>query len=205
MPQNRPRTSLLTYSLVLVALLIVGAIGISRFTVTDIDIDDAAPAPDSLSVDERTYYEYVAPRLDRLVEEVDDVVVMVDQKSRDIIELTVHGERIEALTNQILTFAEENGVPERFESAHNLITDGTDTVAYTFEEARTALRTFNFSGMTTLVPKFNEAAVTLHTARDEMLALSGVSAVRDSSVPARGVEIATHAMSDRTHDEETKT
>lgn len=202
MPRNRSRTSLFTYALVLVALLLLGAVGVWRFTVTDIHIDEAAPAADSLSVDERTYYEYVAPRLDRLIAEVDDVVVMVDQKSRDIIELTVHGERIEALTDQILTFSSENGVPERFESVHQLIEDGTRTVTYTFDEARTALRTFNFSEMTSLVPKFNQAAVLLHTAQDEMLALSGATAVRDSSAPTPAVAFTGHNGKSRAHNED---
>lgn len=162
----------------LVLLLLVTMIGVSISTASDIALGTAAPASETLTVDERTYYEYVAPRLDRLVSEVDDVVTMVDGRSRDIIALSVSGDRIEALIDEIVDFEATHGVPERFADVHMLIIDGSDTVAYTFGEARTALRTFNFSHMSSLVQQFGIAAQTLHNAQDQMLAVAGVAPAR---------------------------
>lgn len=156
--------------ILLVALTILG---ITRSTASDIALDDPEPASRTLSVDERTYYEYVAPRLDRLVIEVDAVAKMANGKSRDIIALTIGGDRIQELTDQIVEFGETNGVPARFRNVHQLIKGGTDTVTSIFDEARSALRRLNFSGMSTLITKFDAAADTLHLAQDQLTTLVG--------------------------------
>lgn len=157
----------------MVLLLVLTILGVTRSTISDIALDNAGPASQTLSVDERTYYEFVAPRLDRLVIEVDAVAKMAKGKSRDIIALTISGDRIQQLTDEIEEFGEMNGVPARFGSVHRLIKDGTDTVTYTFGEARSALRRFNFSRMPALITKFDDAADTLHLAQDQMTTLVG--------------------------------
>ena len=172
-PSPSPQRRTLTFALA--ALLVMTTIGVSISTASDISLDAPPPASQALSVDERSYYEFVAPRLDRLVVEVDEVVTMVDGKSRDIIALTVHGDRIEELTDEIVTFGEEHGIPPRFDDVHGLIVSGTDTVTYTFGEARLALRRFNFSKMTTLVSEFDAAAQTLHRAQDQMMTVVGIT------------------------------
>jgi hypothetical protein len=158
----------------LLVLLLVTMVGVSISTASDIAIGEARPASRNLSVDERTYYEFVAPRLDRVVVEVDNVVSMVDGKSRDIVALTVSGDRIEELTDDIVGFGATNGVPSRFADVHRLIVGGTESVTYTFDEARKALRRFNFSQMTTLVSQFDSGARTLHLAQEQMLAVVGI-------------------------------
>lgn len=163
-------------AVILVALLLLGAIGIMRVTVEDIALRSAAPAGSALSVDEKTYYEFVEPRLARLVQEVDAVSEMVQGKSRDIIDLTVRGDRIETLSAEIIEHGDANGVPERFAGVHEEFRRGSTIVGATFDEARTALRTFNFSNMTTLVPQFHQAAMLLQQAHDHLVAIVGVPA-----------------------------
>jgi hypothetical protein len=158
----------------LLGLLLVTMIGVSISTASDIVIGEARPVSRSLSVDERTYYEFVAPRLDRVIVEIDNVVSMVDGKSRDIVALTVSGDRIKELTDDIVGFGATNGVPSRFADVHRLIVGGAERVTYTFDEARKALRRFNFSQMTTLVPQFDSGARTLHLAQEQMLAVVGI-------------------------------
>jgi hypothetical protein len=155
-------------------LLLVTVLGVSISTASDIALGEAQLTSQPLTVDERTYYEFVAPRLDRLVVEIDAVVTMVEGKSRDIIALTISGNRIEELTNEIVRFGESNGVPSRFADVHETIMGGTETVTYTFDQARAALRTFDFSQMTALVTRFNDAAETLHAAQDQMLSVVGI-------------------------------
>jgi|GEM_PF-4316650 len=156
----------------LVILILITILGVSFATSSDITLEDAKPASGDLSVDERTYYEFVSPRLDRLVIEVDQVAKLVENKSRDIITLSVSGDRITRLTDEILDFGRTNGVPERFAHVHQLIQGGSDTVNDTFAQARKALRTFNFSIMTTLVTEFDGAAQILHTAQDQLIELA---------------------------------
>lgn len=171
-PHHRADRNSVTMSIIV--LLVVTMIGVSISTASHISLKDAQPASAVLTVDERTYYEFVAPRLDRLVAEIDDVVTMVDGKSRDILALTFSGDRIEELKNEILNFGETNGIPSRFADVHKLVVSGTEQVTYTFGEARAALRRFNFSQMAMLVTQFNHAADTLHLAQDHMMSVVGI-------------------------------
>lgn len=158
--------------LVLALLLIFGSIAVMVTTAQNITLGRAGEV-EGLTDDETAYYEYVAPRLDRLVTEVDDVVVMVEGKSRDILTLTISGARIEELAGEIVDYGEQNGVPDRFAGMHASILDATETATYTFGQARESLRTFDFSRMTGLVEDFQNAADGLHRAQAEMEAIVG--------------------------------
>lgn len=152
--------------IILIGGIITASVALQTVDVQEIDIDVA-----DLSVDEEAYYEYVAPRIDMLVIEVDATREMVASKSRDIMALTRSGTVIETLTGEIRAYGEENGVPPRFTSVHNRILGASDIVNFTFEEARTALRTFNFSGMSDLVVGFTEAADEFAASRNDLQAL----------------------------------
>lgn len=168
---------------VLVVLLLFGSIAVMVTTAQDIDLRGMA-AVDGLSGDETAYYEYVAPRLDRLVTEVDDVVVMVEGKSRDILALTISGARIEELAGEIVDYGEQHGVPDRFAGVHTSILNATEIATYTFGQARESLRTFDFSRMTGLVEDFRSAADGLHRAQAEMEATTGGTEDASSSPKA---------------------
>lgn len=172
MTSNRFPYSQPTVALVLAALILTSAVGVIVSTAQDLHLEPAADAS-HLTEEESAYYEYVVPRLDRLVTEVDDVVEMVDEKSRDIIALTISGSRIEELTGEIVAFGESQGVPDRFADIHETILEATDTATYTFDQARKALRSFDFSRMTGLVAEFKAAASGLHEAQDALTAFSG--------------------------------
>ena len=168
--RKQPSTS--TTYLILALLLLFGSIGVIVTTANDIDLGNVTAAA-GMSPEETAYYEYVAPRLDRLVVEMDDVVVMVQAKSRDILQLTVSGNRIDTLTAEVTAFGEEHGVPARFQDLHDTILDATGTAIGTFDEARKALRTFDFSAMSGLVDGFTAAADELHVAQAELGSLGG--------------------------------
>lgn len=161
--------------LTLLILLVITSIGVVASTAAHIDLDAAIGAP-GLTAEESAYYEYVAPRLDRLVSEVDDVVIMVDGKSRDVVALATSGARIEKLTDEITRYGETHDVPARFAGIHAEILDATGTATYTFEQARQALRSFDFSGMTALVADFQAAADGLHRAQDALRIYGGGTA-----------------------------
>lgn len=155
--------------LAVIALLggiITASVALQTVSVDEIDIDGK-----NLTVDEEAYYEYVAPRLETLVVEVDATREMVETKSRDILALTRAGTVIETLTDEIRVYGEENGVPEKFQDVHSRILSASDTVNATFDEARTAVRTFNFSGMSALVDGFGAAADEFSACNDDIRAL----------------------------------
>src|SRR5699024_1094167 len=98
---------------------------------------------------------------------------MVKGKSRDIIALTLSGERIESLTDEINAFADEHGVPERFRPIHQEITGGTGTIVGIFDQAKSALRNLDFSKMPALIDTFNAAADDLHDAQAHLQTAAG--------------------------------
>lgn len=148
----------LKYIYVLLVLVLVGGIVTATVALQTVDVDEIDIASTGLTVDEEAYYEYVAPRLDRLVTEVNATREMVETKSRDIMALTRSGNVIETLTAEISAYGDENGVPEKFADVHSRILEASDTVNTTFDGARKALRTFDFSGMSDLVVGFTGAA-----------------------------------------------
>ena len=159
-------------AIAIVLLLIVSAIGVIVSTANDLGLEEASLVS-GLNDNESAYYEYVAPRLDRLVVEVDAVAELVDAKSRDILALTISGARIEELTDEVTEFGETNGVPDRFSNIHRMILDATGTATFTFDQARQALRSFDFSNMSSLVTDFQDAAESLREAQEELRSLTG--------------------------------
>ena len=158
---------------VLMLLCFMTGLGVSKATIENIVLGETQETSVPLSIDEATYYEFVAPRLDRLVAEVDRVAEKVNGKSRDIVGLAMSADRIETITHDIMEFGEKNRVPVRFEKVHQYVLQGTGTISSAFGEARLALSNLDFSAMASLVHEFNDAAHLLHVAQDEMTAIVG--------------------------------
>lgn len=165
------RSSRLPIFVTLLVMVVVGGLITANNAYQSVDIDTVVVDDSGLSLDEQSYYEYVAPRLDALVEEVGATRDMVESKSRDILALTRAGTVIDTLTSEIRVYGEEHGVPDRFADVHIRILAASDTVTATFDEARTALRTFNFSGMSDLVVGFGQAADDFVAAQSDLHAL----------------------------------
>lgn len=161
---------------VLAALLIMTGFGVF-LSATTVPLPPTSQPPAGLTVDEATYYGYVAPRLDRLVEEMDAVVELVRARSRNVVSLSVRGNRIDAISRQIADFGATNGVPARFAAIHQQILRGSDEATAAMEQARTALQRFDFSIIPTLIPQFEGGARTLHQAREFLTNVAGATPV----------------------------
>ncbi len=165
------RSSFLRPAAILAVLALVGALitftgGLQTVNINEIEADGL-----DLSLDEEAYYEYVSPRLERLVVEVTATREMVETKSRDIVALTRAGSAIDTLTEEIRIYGDENGVPSKFAEVHDRILEASVTVTSTFDEARTALRTFNFSAMSGLVTGFADATDAFIACQSDLEAL----------------------------------
>jgi hypothetical protein len=159
---------------VIAALILLTAYGV-YLSATTVPIRFTPETPAGLTVDEATYYGYVAPRLDRLVVEMDAVVELVRTRSRNVVTLTVHGNRIEALSRQIAEFGTRSGVPDRFAMIHMQILRGSEEAMTAMEQARTALQRFDFSTIPTLIPQFEGGAKTIHQARNTLATAAGAT------------------------------
>lgn len=159
---------------ILIGLLAITLIGVSLSTTT-VRLGPTPNAPQALSVDEATYYEYVTPRLDRLVVETDTVSALVKDRSRNVVSLSVHGNRIEELAGEIVAYGTTYGVPERFAATHERIVAGTARVTSAMAEARAALQRFDFSAVPDLIPRFDGGATMLRQAQDLLAASIGAT------------------------------
>lgn len=159
-------------ALVVLAIILIGGLITATVSLQTVSVPEFQSDAVSLSVDEQAYYEFVAPRLEMLVTQTEATREMVASKSRDLISLTRAGTVIETLTDEIRAYGEDNEVPDRFTSVHDRIMAASETVNATFGEARTAIRTFNFSKMAGLVTGFNFAADEFIASNEELAALA---------------------------------
>lgn len=122
----------------------------------------------NLSVDEAAYYEYVAPRLDKLLVELDAVIQLTDNRSRDVVALGVRAARIEQLIDQIRSYGDTSGIPERFGAIDDDMRQHMTNVLDVISEARHVLTTFDFARLPGLSDAFGKAFAGLTTDRDRL-------------------------------------
>ncbi|HEV2067268.1 MAG TPA: hypothetical protein VGR08_10550, partial [Thermomicrobiales bacterium] len=102
------------------------------------------------------------------IQEGTAVSTLVNERSRDVLSLSRHGNRISALTSDILEWDSANAVPARFLSAHASLVASAEELETLIEEARRTLLTFDFSEMSMLVPRFDDATATMRTVRETL-------------------------------------
>jgi len=168
-------------AVVVAILLVLTWVGVSLSTGTTIPLTAPTTTTQTFTVDEATYYEYVAPRLERLVKETDSVVELVRNRSRNVISLSVHGNRIDTLAADIRAFGSTHPVPARFAAIHQQILDGTEEATSAIADAKSALQRFDFSGIPQLIPQFEAGSETLHAAWDAMTAVTNATPVAPGS------------------------
>lgn len=163
-PMSRSRT----WSLI--AVLALGAVVTMVGAIRDAPVLGPVPGPGEASLldGERAYLNFMVPRLDRLIQEGTAVSTLVNERSRDVLSLSRHGNRISALTSDILEWDSANAVPARFLSAHASLVASAEELETLIEEARRTLLTFDFSEMSMLVPRFDDATATMRTVRETL-------------------------------------
>jgi len=97
------------------------------------------------------------PRLDQLIEEATSVSALVDERSRNFFALQGHGNRIMALTTDIIEWDDENKVPDAFVASHSSLVRTATALQGLIGDAQGALRRFNFQGVDDLIPRFDSA------------------------------------------------
>jgi hypothetical protein len=170
-PGNRPGFLLV----IIVAMLVVTWIGVSLSTATRVTLGPPEQTAQTFSVDEAAYYEFVAPRLERLVQETDSVLELVKNRSRNVFSLNVHGNRINRLAAEIKAFGETHPVPERFAAIHKQIIEGSEYATIAISDAESALQRFDFSDIPHLIPQFEDGSRLLHQSWDGLRVIANAT------------------------------
>lgn len=146
-------------------LAILTGFGIVLSATTVGTLPAIAPPAGNVPVDEATYYKYVAPRLDRLLTELEAVQKLTDDRSRDVVSLGLHAKRIETLADQIRAVPV---VPTSMSELHTNILESLDSVTDTIASARSSLLRFDFTQMPTLSDNFKLAISQLSEYRSDL-------------------------------------
>ena len=162
-------------NLLMGGMLCLGAVMILVSSIGDAPtfVDGPASRDDSLTAAEQAYLEFMVPRLDRLIDEATAVSSLVDERSRNIFALRGYGNRMTALTTDILEWDDGNEVPESFLASHGLLLRTAEELQALIGEAQAALLRFDFAGVGDMIPRFESA-------------ISSAQAVRDALPPAAG-------------------
>lgn len=107
---------------------------------------------------------YVVPRMVALNETITSVRGMIEERSRNIVALRANADRIDRLVAEIDRWISESGEAHLVADAVREYELGRDTVREAIDDARTALATFDFSGMAALVGQFDRGSGHLETA-----------------------------------------
>lgn len=122
----------------------------------------------SLTTAEQAYLGFMAPRLDRLIDEATAVSSLVEERSRNIIVLRGHGNRITALTNEIIEWDDDKEVPGDLLASHSSLLAVADELNRLIDEAQSAFLRFDFAGVGEMIPLFDSAVSAARTVRDTL-------------------------------------
>jgi hypothetical protein len=164
-------------------LLLVGAVGISLAGAGETRTYAPLAVTGSLTADERAYVDYVSPRLQELVDEMTAVTTLVNERSRNIISLNSHGNKIALISKEITEWGNEHGVPARFAEIDAQIRTGSKIATGTMDRARKALLTLNFSSIPELIPQFDEGRAELTAALAAMKSSTSVDSANEVGLP----------------------
>jgi hypothetical protein len=134
---------------VLLPLALLTVIGVAL-----VPLSTGMPAGDSSTVSD--FRAFMQPRLTALLASSEKVDSMVNERSRNILALRAESERMTTLVEEIDAYLSVNQVPSW---AGPLIEDyrsGSDRVITAIDAANEAIRSFDFSRLTEMVPLFGE-------------------------------------------------
>ncbi|MGC4191907.1 MAG: hypothetical protein QM589_12215 [Thermomicrobiales bacterium] len=131
------------------------------------------PVTQNLSAAEQTYVDTIGVRVLEMNEELQAISGLVSTHSRNVLELNRRGSRVEALAAEMETFRQAQPVPPRFTALDVTVQTATADALNAIGQARDALRRFDFSGIADLIPSFDQAAVSMDEAANELTAVIG--------------------------------
>lgn len=123
------------------------------------------------------FHEYVLPRLIALNESVGKVESMVAERSRNVLALQAHADKIEALTEQIDDYLASESYHGEYGEIVGQYRLGRDIVLSAITEARESLRSFDFSSIPALTTRFADGSDRLE---DALALLQGMEQSRSS-------------------------
>jgi hypothetical protein len=149
---------------ILLVLIIAGAVALRVLQPEAKSEGTPAPAANTLSPQERAYYDYVSSRMHQLVGEADQLAELGSHKSRNVIALQSGYNRVTKLIDEIRVYDKGHGVPPRFAAANAAFERGATQMADTMKSAEQAFFKFDWTALNVELAKFKDATASLRAA-----------------------------------------
>jgi hypothetical protein len=130
----------------------------------EVDVGTVPAAAVDLSPEERTYYDFVAPRLRELAAQARELARLGEEKSRDLFAIRAHGDRLNELGEELDAFIAANGTPDRFASVEGGYREGIRLAKRGMQEAQRGFLSFDWDRVARAVPVFAAGADRLDSA-----------------------------------------
>lgn len=141
----------------LLALVVFTMVGVAIVPLTTI-----SPGVDAGETE--NFRDFVYPRLISLADTVDTVESMVAERSRNVLALQAHAEKIERLVEQIDGYLASS----TYQGDHVAVVEhyqrGRTAILSAISSARNALRSFDFAGLPDLITQFDYGSSQLNEA-----------------------------------------
>ncbi len=166
-PPRRP-VLLGAVALLCLAVSLVTYLALQGFLTASVDPGTPAPSVPDLTMDERAYYDFVAPRLRELSAETHALRDAAASKSRNLVDIRVRGERVRGLVREINGYTEKTGTPARFAAAAIAYRAGAEDALVAMREAQQGFMRLDWDRVATAVPRFSDGTEQLDAAIAEL-------------------------------------
>jgi hypothetical protein len=173
-----PRRRWARVGLIVIVTLVIAAVVMQRagwLGDDEVEVGTVPAAAVDLSPRERAYYDFVAPRLRELSAQARELATLGQEKSRDLLAIRAHGDRLNELGDELDAFILANGTPDRFATVETGYRKGISLARRGMQEAQRGFLTFDWDRVARAVPVFVAGAERLETTVSDLDVAGGMA------------------------------
>jgi hypothetical protein len=155
-----------------ILLVTIGRSTIDGLIAEPADVGTPVALDSVLTEDEQRFYDAVVPRMLVVSAESEALAILGRERSRDLLEIQVRGDRVTQNANQIADFVAENGVPARFAADYDKFARGVVLLRSAMENSFAAMMEFDWDQIGDEIAAFEEGAALVNEATNRMQQLA---------------------------------
>jgi hypothetical protein len=116
------------------------------------------PLPAGMSADERSFYDFVVPRMLKISAEAQILAELGREKSRNIVELQTRGDRVDRYESEITSYISSHRVPDRFAPTMREFLRGVSDLQHAMADSKRGMMTFDWDLVAAQIDVFDRGA-----------------------------------------------
>jgi hypothetical protein len=180
MKHDSRHVSIIRVGIVLTLLLAIGAVvgysardRIERIAVAPAPAGTVAPAVAAITPEERVFYIYVGNNMQELEAEAAKLAALGDSKSRNVVELQVRANRIDAISGEIDSYLATHPTPLRFQNSMDAYRAAVAQMRAGINGTKSAFVKFDWNGVTAGLRVFKAGSSRLNDASAALVSEAG--------------------------------